>query len=72
MSLPPYGSRTNGARRFAHLLSQANTASACVAGGPLTNELDACGIEGADELHQGIDIAANHAFAGFHALDCGH
>ena len=33
------------------------------------DELDAERIEGGDELHQRIDVAADHALARFHALD---
>ena len=51
---------------------EADAAAAGLAGRAFADELDAGGIEGADEPHQRIDVAANDAFARFHALDGGH
>ena len=36
----------------------------------LRNQLDPGGVERSDQLHQRIDIAADHPFARLHALDC--
>src|SRR5579859_2868700 len=51
---------------------QPNTASSGLAGRSIADQLDAAAIESFDQFHQGIDVAAHHAFAGFHALDGGH
>ena len=48
---------------------QAHAAAAAGAGGALADQLDAGGLQRADQLHQGIDVAAHHAVARLHALD---
>ena len=48
---------------------QPHAAAAAVAGRVVGDELDAERVERRDKLHQRIDIAADHALAGFHALD---
>src|SRR5690348_7590639 len=57
-----------GARR----LLQPDTAASGGTRRALADELDAGRVEGADELHQGIDRAADHPVARFHALDGRH
>src|ERR1051326_751665 len=51
---------------------KSDTAAAAAADSAIADEFDARGIEGFDELHQGIDIAADHALACFHALNRGN
>jgi hypothetical protein len=45
-----------------------HTSATSIAGRILADQLDAGGIEGANDLHQGIDYAAHVALARFHAL----
>src|ERR1700730_4601106 len=48
---------------------QPDTAAASVAHGTIADQLNADGVQGFHQLHQGIDIAADDALARFHALD---
>src|SRR4051812_43735018 len=49
-----------------------NPAPAIPALRPLSDQFDAGRVERRDELHQRIDISADHPFAGFHPLDRRH
>ena len=51
---------------------QPHAAPAAGAGRALADQLDAGGVERADQLHQRIDVAADHAVARLHALDGRH
>src|SRR5262245_17690590 len=50
---------------------QPHAAPPAVADGSLADQLNPGRRERVHELHQGIDVAADHAFARFHALDRG-
>src|SRR6266700_1076088 len=51
---------------------QPNTAPTGLAHDTLADQLDADGVQCFDQLHQGIDIAADHVLTCFHALDGRH
>ena len=65
-------SHRHAAFSFALRRFQPHAAPAAWAGRALADELDAGGIERADQFHQRIDIAADDAIARFHALDRRH
>src|SRR5215475_3356544 len=50
---------------------QPHAAAPSLADGSLADQLNPRRRERVDELHQGIDVAADHPFARFHALDRG-
>src|SRR5262245_33647628 len=50
---------------------QPHAAAPTLADGSLADQFDARRRERAHELHQGIDVAADHALARFHPLDRG-
>ena len=52
-------------------VAQANAPPAPGAWNAFGNKIDACRFKRADELGQGIDIAAHDAIARFHPLDRG-
>jgi hypothetical protein len=47
-------------------------AAARAAGGTFADQLDPCGVEGRDQLHQRVDVAAHDVVARFHPLDGRH
>jgi len=49
--------------------SKAYAASAALADDTFADQLDACSVQGANQFHERIDIASDHAVARFHALD---
>src|ERR1051326_6771570 len=51
---------------------QADAASASCARRPLADQFQSGTGEGAGQLHQRIDITADHALTGFHSLNGGH
>ena len=63
---PPSSFARAGARRSG---PQPHAAPAGHAGGALADEFDAGGIERGNQFHEGVDVAANDALAGFHPLD---
>src|SRR5687767_3481793 len=56
---------------IARLFLQPDTATAAGTGRIRTDQLDPGLVQGRDQLHQRIDVAANHVLAGFHALNGG-
>jgi hypothetical protein len=49
-----------------------NPTPATLAHGAIVDQLDAEGIQPGDQLHQGVNIAADEAVAGFHPLNGRH
>jgi len=58
--------------RWSPRRSSAGPAPLRMAGGAFVDHLDSGGVEGCDQLDQGIDIAAHHQLGSLHALNRRH